>query len=86
MVLLVRIRLIRSLQAPGEEERLEILKCLLADDKLAFDVSLEHIAMQTAALVPADLRDLICRAQAACIARVGLVTDDIFHLLSLNSR
>ena len=69
-MLLVTLHLILGLQAPSEIERLEILKCLLAEYNLASDVSLQHIAAQTAALIAADLRDLVLRAQAACMARV----------------
>ena len=70
-MVLGRYRLILRIQAPNEGERLEILKCLLAEYDLGSDVSLQHIATQTAALVAADLRDLVFRAQAACMARVG---------------
>lgn len=63
--------LILRLQVPDERERLQILKCLLTEYNLSSDVSLQHIATQTAALVAADLRDLVFRAQAACMTRVG---------------
>jgi peroxin-6 len=67
----VILHLILRYQAPREEERLEILQCLLAQYNLASDVSLPHIATHTAALVAADLRDLVLRAQVASMFRVG---------------
>jgi peroxin-6 len=70
-MLLVGLRLTLRLQAPSERERLAILKCLVAEFNVASDVSLQHIATQTAALIAADLRDLVFRAQAACMTRVG---------------
>ncbi len=60
-----------AFQAPNESERFEILKCLLADHDIAPDLSLQHIASHTAALVARDLRDLVSRAEAACFARVA---------------
>lgn len=57
-------------QAPGEMERLEILKCSLDGTALAPDVSLPSLATHTAALVASDLVDLVSRAKYASIERV----------------
>lgn len=56
-------------KAPNERERLEILRCLLQKSYLAPDVSLVNLATQTAALVPADLTDLVTRAKSRSIER-----------------
>jgi peroxin-6 len=58
------------LQAPDEEERLQILRELLSDSPLALDVKIESIATQTAALVAADLVDLAVRVQTAAVDRI----------------
>lgn len=58
-------------QAPGEEERLQILRELLKDFPLALDVKIESIATQTAALMAADLVDLIVRVQIAATNRIS---------------
>lgn len=58
------------LQAPVEEERLQILRELLSDSPLALDVKLESIATQTAGLVAADLVDLVVRVQTAAADRI----------------
>lgn len=60
-------------QAPNEAERLEIINCLIADQKIASDVSLQNIATQTAALLAGDLRDLVGRAKAASFERASTV-------------
>jgi len=57
-------------KAPNERERLEILRCLLQNSFLAPDVSLINLATQTAALVPADLTDLVIRAKLRSIERI----------------
>ncbi|KAI0747694.1 AAA-domain-containing protein [Daedaleopsis nitida] len=56
-------------EAPGEAERYEILRSILADRTLAPDVSVKDLAVQTAALVAADLVDLVARATSASIQR-----------------
>ncbi|KAF8964138.1 P-loop containing nucleoside triphosphate hydrolase protein [Flammula alnicola] len=58
-----------AFEAPNEGERLEIIDCLLADQKIAPDVSLQSLATQTAALVAGDLRDLVARAKTASVER-----------------
>ena len=58
------------LQAPDEEERLQILRELLSDSPLALDVKIESIATQTAGLVASDLVDLVVRVQTAAADRV----------------
>ncbi|KAF8078217.1 AAA-domain-containing protein [Lyophyllum atratum] len=59
-----------AFEAPGEEERYEILRCSLVDYILSADVSLRSLATQTAALVASDLVDLVARARFASIERV----------------
>lgn len=61
-----------SIEAPNEAERLEILKTAVAGHGaiLAPDVSLKDVATQTAALVAADLADLVARAKMASVDRV----------------
>ncbi|GAA5889484.1 hypothetical protein JCM5296_005959 [Sporobolomyces johnsonii] len=59
-----------ALEAPGEPERLAILKNLTKGDHLAPDVALRSLAVQTAALVANDLVDLVRRARAAAAERV----------------
>jgi len=59
------------LQAPDEEERLQILHELLRDSPLALDVKIESIATQTAALVAADLVDLVVRVRTAVTNRIA---------------
>ena len=56
-------------QVPNEDERLEIINCLLADANIGRDVSLQNIATQTAALLAGDLRDLVARAKTASVER-----------------
>ncbi|KAJ8469011.1 hypothetical protein ONZ51_g9275 [Trametes cubensis] len=56
-------------EAPGETERHAILLSALANCTLAPDVSVKDLAVQTAALVAADLVDLVNRAKAAAIQR-----------------
>ena len=58
------------LQAPDEEERLQILRSLLSDSPLALDVKVESIATHTAGLVAADLVDLVVRVQTAAADRI----------------
>ncbi len=62
-----------AMQAPNEGERLEIINCLLLDQKIASDVSLQSVATQTAALLAGDLCDLITRAKSAAVERAMLV-------------
>ena len=58
------------LQAPDEEERLQILHELLRGFPLALDVKIGSVATQTAALVAADLVDLVVRVQTAANNRI----------------
>ncbi|OCH95204.1 AAA-domain-containing protein [Obba rivulosa] len=58
-----------TFEAPGEAERHEILRSLLKESNLSPDVSLKEISVQTAALVAADLVDLVTRAKAASVER-----------------
>ncbi|KAH9483816.1 Peroxisomal biogenesis factor 6 [Psilocybe cubensis] len=71
-----------NIEAPDEVERLEILQCLVSGEIIGSDVSLQHVATQTAALLAGDLRDLVARAKAASIDRAtstsGLVKNDTF--------
>lgn len=57
------------IEAPGEAERLEILRSLLRYDHMAPDVALKSIAVQTAALVANDLVDLVSRTRARALQR-----------------
>ncbi|GAA5862060.1 hypothetical protein JCM3774_006155 [Rhodotorula dairenensis] len=59
-----------ALEAPGEPERLAILRRLTANDLIAPDTSLRALAVQTAALVATDLVDLVRRARSAAVERV----------------
>ncbi|KAI0350098.1 AAA-domain-containing protein [Trametes cingulata] len=56
-------------EAPGEAERHDILLSALAASTLAPDVSVKDLAVQTAALVAADLVDLVARAKSAAVQR-----------------
>ena len=56
---------------PGEPERREILDAALARFPVAADVDAKHLAVQTAALVAADLVDVVERARRRAIARLG---------------
>ncbi|KAI0668555.1 AAA-domain-containing protein [Trametes maxima] len=56
-------------EAPGESERNDILLSILATSALAPDVSIKDLAVQTAALVAADLVDLVARAKSAAVQR-----------------
>ncbi|KAG5643908.1 hypothetical protein DXG03_009479 [Asterophora parasitica] len=58
-----------SFEAPGEGERHEILQSSLVNHILAPDVSTSNLATQTAALVAADLVDLVSRAKFASVER-----------------
>lgn len=59
-------------QAPNEAERLQVLSTAVTQSGLILgpDVSLKDVATQTAALVAADLVDLVARARLASIERV----------------
>nr|CRX79136.1 hypothetical protein ls5930a1_00167 [Leucosporidium scottii]CRX79213.1 hypothetical protein ls5931a1_00041 [Leucosporidium scottii] len=59
-----------SIEAPGEPERLSILRSLTTTSIIAPDVSLRALAVQTAALVANDLVDLVRRARASAADRV----------------
>lgn len=70
-----------NFEAPNERERLEILSSLLQNSFLAPDVSLVNLATQTAALVAADLTDLVTRAKSRSIERIMKAIDcDEDHL------
>ncbi|KXS14639.1 AAA-domain-containing protein [Gonapodya prolifera JEL478] len=58
-------------EASGLYSRKAMLKFLFASTPRSSDVSLSHIALQTAALVARDLRDLVARAGAQSIKRVA---------------
>lgn len=58
------------LQAPSESERLAMLEVILGDDIISPDVSVKHIAVQTAALVANDLVDLAARARLMATQRM----------------
>ncbi|KAK4704294.1 peroxin-6, partial [Phenoliferia sp. Uapishka_3] len=58
-----------SLDAPGEPERLSILRSLTSHATVAPDVSLQPLAVQTAALVAGDLVDLVRRACSSATER-----------------
>ncbi|GAA5990325.1 hypothetical protein JCM10908_007319 [Rhodotorula pacifica] len=64
-----------ALEAPGEPERLAILRRLTAGDLIAPDVSLRALAVQTAALVATDLVDLVRRARSAAVERVMAISE-----------
>ncbi|KAH9830946.1 AAA-domain-containing protein [Rhodofomes roseus] len=72
-----------TLEAPGEAERHEILNSLLRSHIVAPDVSVKDVAVQTAALVAADLVNLVSRAQAAAAERAAKDTSasgaDLFY-------
>jgi peroxin-6 len=52
-----------TVQAPDEHERLAILQSLVREIKVARDVSLKSVAMQTAAFLPNDLYILVEKAE-----------------------
>ena len=58
------------LQAPDEEERLQILCELLSNSPLALDVKIESIATQTTGLMASDLVKLVVQVQTAAADRV----------------
>ncbi|KAH7921477.1 AAA-domain-containing protein [Leucogyrophana mollusca] len=60
-----------AVEAPSESERLGLLRTLSRDVVLGRDVSLLTLAVQTAALVPSDLTDLVVRAQVASRVRMA---------------
>ncbi|KAK0545463.1 peroxisomal assembly protein [Tilletia horrida] len=59
-----------AITAPNEAERLEILTTAVKGTSIYPDVSLKNLATQTAALVAADLVDLVGRAKLATMARL----------------
>ncbi|KAI0806992.1 AAA-domain-containing protein [Fomes fomentarius] len=69
-------------EAPGELERHEILRSILVDCTLAPDVSVKDLAVQTAALVAADLVDLVARAKAASILRSTKEHSTVYDVFS----
>lgn len=58
------------MNAPDEKTRLQILTNLLHTSPLAPDISLSHLATQTAALVAKDLVDLVGRAGVLALQRI----------------
>jgi SpoVK/Ycf46/Vps4 family AAA+-type ATPase len=48
---------------------LDLLNAMLVDYNTAPDVSLAHLARQTAAFVAADIRDLIDKAELSALSR-----------------
>ncbi|TFK26358.1 TER94-PB [Coprinopsis marcescibilis] len=56
-------------EVPDEPSRFEILNCLLDSAVLSSDVSVSNLATQTAALVAADLVDLVSRAKTLSLER-----------------
>ncbi|PWN50872.1 AAA-domain-containing protein [Violaceomyces palustris] len=58
--------------APNEAERLQILNSALDGVALGPDVDVKGLATQTAALVAADLVDLVSRAKLASVGRLKL--------------
>lgn len=62
-----------QIDAPGEPQRLAILETCLAGASLSTDVNLASVATQTAALVAADLVDLVARAKMASMERLRKV-------------
>lgn len=63
-----------QIDAPGEAQRLAILETCLKGAPLSIDVNLASVATQTAALVAADLVDLVSRAKMASMERLHNVT------------
>ncbi|RXW18100.1 hypothetical protein EST38_g7753 [Candolleomyces aberdarensis] len=59
-----------SIEVPDERARHEILNTLLRNASLASDVSISELATQTAALVAADLVDLVARSKVLALERV----------------
>ncbi|KAN0065525.1 peroxisomal assembly protein [Thecaphora frezii] len=59
-----------AFQAPNEAERLQMLRIALNGAALSPDVDLKSLATQTAALVAADLVNLVSRAKLASVARI----------------
>ncbi|PWY98849.1 AAA-domain-containing protein [Testicularia cyperi] len=59
-----------AIGAPNEAERREILEIALKGTTLSPDVDVKNLATQTAALVAADLVDLLSRARFASVVRV----------------
>lgn len=59
-----------ALEVPDERARHGILSTILRNASLASDVSISELATQTAALVAADLVDLVARSKMLALARV----------------
>lgn len=59
-----------GIDPPSQEHRLEILQELSQSASVAADVDFTQLALQTAALVPADLVQLVSRARQAATNRV----------------
>ena len=59
------------LDPPPEKARAEILRTALASHAVGADVDVPSLALQTAALLPADLQDMVARACLASIERVA---------------
>ncbi|KAI5900026.1 AAA-domain-containing protein [Schizophyllum commune H4-8] len=58
-----------AFEAPDEATRLAMLEVLTSDLPISPDVSIAHLAQQTAALVAANLVDLVRHAKAAAVGR-----------------
>ncbi|KAL1674956.1 P-loop containing nucleoside triphosphate hydrolase protein [Schizophyllum commune] len=63
-----------TLEAPDEATRLAMLEILTSDLPISPDVSIAHLAQQTAALVSANLKDLVRHAKAAAVGRTMRAT------------
>ncbi|KAL1722738.1 P-loop containing nucleoside triphosphate hydrolase protein [Schizophyllum commune] len=63
-----------AFEAPDEAARLATLEILTAGLPISPDVSIAHLAQQTAALVAANLKDLVRHAKAAAVARTMRAT------------
>lgn len=59
-----------GIEVPDERTRHSILSCILRNASLASDVSISELATQTAALVAADLVDLVARSKALALNRI----------------
>lgn len=68
-----------KIEAPNEAERYEILETALQGERLSPDASVREMARQTAALVAADLVDLVSRARLAASERVRKALSSHHH-------
>ncbi|KAL1730041.1 P-loop containing nucleoside triphosphate hydrolase protein [Schizophyllum commune] len=63
-----------AFEAPDEATRLAMLEILTRGLPISPDVSIAHLAQQTAALVAANLKDLVKHAKAAAVGRTMRAT------------